>query len=118
MNNEQYSFAEKMAMKAVNLTAFSSINLCSIKDKIQTLLGLIGRNGIFDEYTKHDISHINGMLMSLDYIVPAKVKDQLTSADWLLIVLSIYFHDLGMLVTKQEYENRNQSKEFQKFNGK
>lgn len=118
MNNEQYSFAEKMAMKAVNLTAFSAINLCSIKDKIQTLLGLIGRNGIFDEYTKHDISHINGMLMSLDYIVPAKVKEQLTSADWLLIVLSIYFHDLGMLVTKQEYENRNQSKEFQKFKGK
>ncbi len=118
MSNDQYSFAESMAMKAVNLTAFSSINLSSIKNKIQTLLGLIGRDGIFDEYTKHDISHINGMLMSLEYIIPAKVKEQLTSADWLLIVLSFYFHDLGMLVTQQEYENRNQSREFQKFKGK
>ena len=55
------------------------------------------------------------MLTSLDYIIPKKVKEQLTSADWLLIVLSFYFHDLGMLVTKAEYENRNQSREFQKF---
>ena len=115
MNNDQYTDAENMAMKAVNLAAFSSINLRNIKKKVESLLGLIGRDGIFDEYTKHDISHINGMLTSLDYIIPKKVKEQLTSADWLLIVLSFYFHDLGMLVTKAEYENRNQSKEFQKF---
>lgn len=110
-----HSNAENMALKAVALTAFSSINLDDIKNKVKVLLGLIGRDGIFDEYTKHDISHINGMLASLDFIIPDKVKEQLTSADWLLIVLSFYFHDLGMLVTKQEYENREQSKEFQKF---
>lgn len=109
------TFAEEMASKAINLAAFSSINLADIKNKVGSLLSLIGRDGIFDQYTKHDISHINGMLQSLEYIIPSKVKEQLTSADWLLIVLSIYFHDLGMLVTKAEYENRNQSKEFQKF---
>ncbi len=35
-------------------------------------------------------------------------------ADWLLIVLSVYFHDLGMLVTKSEYERRDES-EFADF---
>ena len=69
MGNNQFTYAEEMAMKAANLTAFSSINLRDIKNKVESLLGLIGRDGIFDEYTKHDISHINGMLMSLDYII-------------------------------------------------
>ena len=116
--SEQYSSAENMAMKAVSLSAFSAINIVDIKHKVKSLLSLIGRDGVFDEYTKHDISHIDGMLASLDFIIPEKVKGQLTGADWLLIVLSFYFHDLGMLVTKQEYTNRNQSREFQKFRGK
>lgn len=118
MSIELSCFAENSAEKALSLPAFSSINLRDIKDKVASLLGLIGRDGIFDEYTKHDISHINGMLASLDYIIPDPVKKQLSSADWLLIVLSFYFHDLGMLVTKQEYENRDQSREFQKFRNK
>lgn len=107
-----------MAMKAVTLPAFSSISLADIKGRVRSLLSLIGRDGIFDEYTKHDISHIDGMLTSLDFIIPEKVKAQFTIADWLLIVLSFYFHDLGMLVTKQEYANRNKSREYQKFRGK
>ncbi len=118
MSIELSSFAESNAEKALSLSAFSSVNLSDIKDKVKSLLGLIGRDGIFDEYTKHDISHIDGMLTSLDNIIPDSVKKQLTGADWLLIVLSFYFHDLGMLVTKQEYENRNQSREFQKFRNK
>lgn len=105
-------------MKAVTLPAFSSISLADIKGRVRSLLSLIGRDGIFDEYTKHDISHIDGMLTSLDFIIPEKVKAQFTIADWLLIVLSFYFHDLGMLVTKQEYANRNKSREYQKFRGK
>ena len=34
----------------------------------------------------------------------------MSPTDWLLIVLSIYFHDLGMLVTKKEFEMRGQSR--------
>ena len=82
--SEQYSSAENMAMKAVSLSAFSAINIVDIKHKVKSLLSLIGRDGVFDEYTKHDISHIDGMLASLDFIIPEKVKGQLTGADWLL----------------------------------
>jgi molecular chaperone HtpG len=33
----------------------------------------------------------------------------MSDADWFLITLSIYFHDMGMLVTKDEFNNRHQS---------
>ena len=34
---------------------------------------------------------------------------------WLLIVLSCYFHALGMLVTKKEFENRSKGTDFPQF---
>lgn len=74
MSIELSSIAETNAEKALSLSAFSSVNLRDIKDKVKSLLGLIGRDGIFDEYTKHDISHIDGMLASLDNIIPDPVK--------------------------------------------
>lgn len=104
------SNAEKNAEKAESLKAFSGIKLLHIKKQVVALLGQIGKNGIFEEYTKHDISHINEMLHLLDHIIPSSTKEKMTHADWLLIVLSIYFHDLGMLVTKEEFKNRKNSK--------
>ena len=115
INREKFSKAEKKAEVANSLRAFISVNLVDIKTKIATLLGLIGRNEIFDEYTKHDISHVDRMLDSLESLIPDSTKEKMTTADWLLIVLSIYFHDLGMLVTKKEYEGRMNSKDFCKF---
>jgi molecular chaperone HtpG len=101
--------AEKQALKAEQLPAFSGVKLLHIKRKIAELLSLIGRNGIFDEYTQHDISHVDKMLEILDWLVPNETKAIMTPADWLLTVLSIYFHDLGMLVTSEEYKHRNSS---------
>lgn len=72
------------------------------------MLAHIGDGGLFDEYTKHDISHIDKMLESLDFIIPESTQKIMTGADWMLIVISTYFHDLGMLVTRNEYENRNE----------
>ncbi len=101
--------AEKRAQKAEELPAFSGIKLLHIKRQVDELLGLIGRDGIFDEYTKHDISHIDEMLKILDWLIPEDTKDIMSPADWLITVLAIYFHDLGMLVTRDEYEQRNSS---------
>ena len=36
----------------------------------------------------------------------------MTESDWLLTVLSIYLHDLGMLVTQEEFEQRNSNDSF------
>jgi molecular chaperone HtpG len=105
------SAAEVSASRAEELTAFSGIKLLKVKQELELalLLELIGREEIFSEYTRHDISHIDRMLEMLDWLIPNSTKSILTPADWLTTVLSIYFHDLGMLVTRNEYKARNSS---------
>lgn len=103
------SKAELQAEKAESLKSFSGIKLLHIKRQIDLILGQIGKDGIFDEYTKHDITHIDHMLDSLDWIIPENTKNLMTSSDWLMITLSIYFHDLGMLVTKDEFSERKKT---------
>ncbi len=100
---------ELSAKEAENLDAFNGFNLYYIRKQVEQILGLIGRGDIFDEYTLHDMSHIDKMLEALEWIIPSKTKDVMSPADWLLIVLSIYFHDMGMLVTKREFELREKS---------
>ncbi|WP_427501530.1 HD domain-containing protein [Methylomonas sp. MED-D] len=39
------------------------------------------------------------MLKNLDWIIPEQTKKVMSDADWLMIVLAVYFHDMGMLVT-------------------
>jgi len=102
--------AEIEAAKAANYTEFGKLNLGYIREGIMNILKLIGRNGIFNEYTLHDETHINAMLELLDKIIPPETTQIMTKADWLLIVLACYFHDLGLLVTNNEYENRGKSK--------
>ena len=63
--------AERQALRACELEAFKAIKLDALKDKVAQLLAHIGDGGIFDQYTKHDITHVNKMLESLDNIIPA-----------------------------------------------
>ena len=103
------SKAEERAKEAEAFRPFGGLNLLHIKRQVAVLLGLIGRNGIFDEYTRHDISHIDEMLHILDWLVPEGTWPLLSPTDCLIAVLGIYFHDAGMLVTRQEFERRNES---------
>lgn len=73
---------------------------------------------MFSEYTMHDISHVNGMLALLDIIIPEATVNQMTKADWLMVVLAIYFHDLGMLVTNEEFSHRESNADFQTYKNK
>jgi molecular chaperone HtpG len=101
------SKAEIEAQKAEKLSAFGGLNLLYIKRQLSELLGLIGRDGIFDEYTRHDISHVDKMLGMLDWLIPESTKNAMSCTDWLLTVMGIYFHDLGMLVSKKEFAARD-----------
>jgi hypothetical protein len=115
MDKTTLTYAEQLAKEATELNAFNSINLLGIKESLTKMLGQIGKNGLFDEYTKHDINHVDIMLGLINDIVPEQTKKIMTKADWLLIVLSTYFHDLGMLVSKNEYANRNKNQLFKDF---
>jgi molecular chaperone HtpG len=109
MGVELTSYAEQQAELATKLSAFDGIKLLHIKRQIADLLTLIGRDGFFATYTGHNISHVDEMLAMLDWIVPESTKKAMSAADWLLITLSIYFHDAGMIVTEEEYSRRDQS---------
>ena len=102
-------FAEKKAEEAETLRIFSGLKLLHIKRQVESLLSHIGDNGIFSEYTKHDITHINEMLKLVEWIIPEHTKERLTAAEWLMLVLAIYFHDMGMIVTKEEFDNRDKT---------
>ena len=102
------SHAEKMAISATELPSFP-INLEDVKRTVGDILSQFGKNLIFREYTTHDISHVNDMLATVNWLIPEKTQACLYKAEWLMIVLSIYFHDMGLVVTEDEYQKRSAS---------
>lgn len=115
MENSLHSSIEKKAEKAEALYAFSGVKVLFIRQQIEHILNLIGRSEIFDEYTRHDITHIDQMLSIVEWVIPQQTMEAMTPADWLMLVLSIYFHDMGMLVTKEEFRSRDKNPEFLKY---
>ncbi len=116
MSSPFKSDAEHRAKEAENYPQlFGAINLTNIRQNIEEVLKLIGRDGIFREYTLHDINHINLVLSLVDKLIPDPTKKLMRTGDWLMIVLSCYFHDLGMLVTKDEFDSRENCIEFAEF---
>lgn len=106
--------AEKRAEEAEDYDAFSGISVKHIKSTLQDILQLVRAGGFFDSYTKHNIEHVEEMIGILDWLIPDETAEEMTPADWLMVVLGIYFHDLGLLVTEQEYEARSDTK-FEEF---
>lgn len=109
------SRAEKKAQEALSLPFFQGFNLLYAKNTLADMLNHIGRNGLFSEYTKHDISHVDGMLKLLNFIIVQEANDIMTPSDWMMIVLGVYFHDLGMIITDDEYEHRMNDDDFVKY---
>ena len=101
--------AEKRAEEATKLTAFP-INLPKVRRVVKEILSTFGANLIFKEYTTHDISHVDEMLKTVNWIIPEQTKNIMSAGDWLTLVLSIYFHDMGLVVTEDEFNNRSKSK--------
>ncbi len=110
---EKLTAAENRALAATKLASFP-IQLHEVRRTVKAILDLFGRNNFFAEYTVHDFSHVEAMLDDLEWIIPESTKKAMSPADWLLIVLSIYFHDLGLVVTEAEFTNRDKAA-FQAF---
>jgi len=102
------SNAEIHAEKATKLRAFP-VNLPEVRRVVKEVLTQFGSNLIFREYTTHDITHIDDMLATVDWIIPEKTKALMTPGDWLMLVLSIYFHDMGLVVTETEFKERSKT---------
>ena len=110
------SNAETIADKARNLPEFKDFSLPGVKEKVADVLSMIGRvDGIFSTYTIHDISHVDATLNMLDWLVPSSTQEAMTPIDWLLTTLALYLHDLGMIVTSEEYKKRMENPNFSEF---
>lgn len=99
---------EQLAEKATKLPTFP-INLLDVRRNVDLILNEFRRHGFFEEYTVHDFSHCLEMIKILDWLVPTETKRIMSSADWLMIVLACYFHDMGLLVTRAEFEARTRT---------
>ena len=109
MKSTLMNYVELQAEKAESLSFCRGIKLLHIRDKVEEMLSFIGKGGIFEEYTKHNIDHIDEMLKIIEWIIPDETKKNMTAAEWLMLTLAVYFHDLGMVVTKEEYLNRDKT---------
>ncbi|WP_235517024.1 ATP-binding protein [Sphingomonas sp. Leaf28] len=49
------------------------------------------------------------MLELAEWIIPDEAKAALTPAECFILTLSIYFHDLGLLITRSEFKERKKS---------
>ena len=43
---------------------------------METMLGFIGKGGIFEEYTVHSIEHIDEMLKIVEWLIPDITKEK------------------------------------------
>lgn len=106
MSTQLNNYVELQAEKAENLSICKGIKLLHIRDTVNELLSHIGRCGLFEEYTLHSIEHIDEMLRIIEWLIPEETKQTMTSAEWLMLTLAVYFHDLGMVITKEEFNSR------------
>jgi molecular chaperone HtpG len=100
--------AEERAIKATSLPSFP-INLMDIRRSVEHIMSEFRHYGFFDEFTVHDFSHCLEMIRMLDWIILSETKKVMSDADWLLVVLACYFHDAGLLITRDEFSLRHET---------
>jgi histidine kinase/DNA gyrase B/HSP90-like ATPase len=103
------SETERRAENAQSFRAFQGLNLRNVRDNVAEALTNFDKFSMLDEYTKHDISHIDSMLEIYAWLIPDETREAMTRADWLLLTISTYLHDFGLLVTRDEYDRRQSS---------
>lgn len=81
MNDKLYNFVEVEAEKAENLSFCRGLKLLHVRDQVEEILMNIGKGGIFEEYTVHNISHIDEMLKIVEWLIPEETKKEMTSAE-------------------------------------
>ncbi|WP_156382324.1 MULTISPECIES: ATP-binding protein [unclassified Aureimonas] len=114
MDDIPFTELEVLADEATKLPAFS-INLTNVRSAVSRILSEWKSSGVFFEYTDHTFAHVTDMLKAAEWIIPSETKSIMTKGDWLMLTLSVYMHDVGLLVTKDEYEARSSNPDYQTF---
>lgn len=70
-------------------------HLDGLEKKAQNILPHIF--GTFPDYTDHDWSHSAAVEANLDWLIPDKVKHEMSSAEVFCLLVAAWFHDVGMI---------------------
>ena len=70
---------------------------------------------IFPHYTKHDASHSNAILDSIERMLGKEAIEKLSVTDLWLLLCSAYYHDIGMYISGDEIRKCFESEEFGNF---
>uniref|UniRef100_UPI0018DD4100 HD domain-containing protein n=1 Tax=Thalassobacillus sp. C254 TaxID=1225341 RepID=UPI0018DD4100 len=57
-----------------------------------------------EEYTLHDVDHLSRVLRHMDSLIPEETLNHLSPLELGLLILTAFFHDLGMAPTGKEME--------------
>ena len=84
-----------------------------IKIHVPNILSCVSQ--VFPHYTKHDASHSNAILDSVERILGKDAIEKLSVTDLWLLLCSAYYHDIGMYISGKEIEKCFKSDEFKNF---
>ena len=111
--------------KAMNLSPFEErvrktgsargISIDVLRPAIGRVLDAIRASDFFRTYTDHSMAHCEQMFAILSWLIPPAVQASMTDVEHALLTVSVYLHDLGMLATKDEFDNRNANEAFRRF---
>jgi hypothetical protein len=91
------------------------VALSTLRPGVVDMLESIRTSGFFKTYTDHSIRHCDQMFAILTWLIPEAVRTSLSDVECCLLVLAVYLHDLGMLATTSEFENRQDDEDFVRF---
>ena len=69
-------------------------NIEKVRNNVSPILGRI--SSFFSDYTNHDVSHSDQVLLNLDWIIPKEIINSLNRYEIHIILLACYLHDVGM----------------------
>ena len=105
MNDKLKNFSKNRPKRGEFIFFWRVENLTRVREKRKNIIEL-GEKGGFEKNTGHIIiPKLEEMVGIKEWLNPDETKKEMTSAEWLMLTLAVYFHDLGMVVTKDEYEN-------------
>ncbi|WP_273049155.1 ATP-binding protein [Pseudoalteromonas sp.] len=84
-------------------------------DEQLTSKALQNISSLYPHYSRHDASHSRQILVNIERILGQDRISNLTATDTWLILEAAYWHDMGMIVTDEEYKKVSQSEDFKLF---
>lgn len=116
LNNHPKSYEETKLYKRLRKLGEEKIidKVDSFIGVVEDRLNLTGR-AAFGDYTLHNAQHSLNLMGIAEGIISKKTMDRLSSAEIMMMIMSFYFHDIGMASSHQDAENIRKSEDFKIF---